>query len=118
MVKTLVNLTHSAAIAEIETVLDSYPEHPYQQAFANPELRQELVAYVLSRIKCSYSAVDEQQVPLCTYEFPGAYFEQQIQIENLIHQGICCILQEKADWVNCHIPESVQCGLEPSHWFG
>lgn len=117
MTKTLVNLTHQALLCEIETILDGYPYHPHRQAFATPDLRQELIAYVLSRIPSSYSAVDEREVPT-TYRFPGGYVEQQLQLENLVHQGICCILQDKADWVTCHIPEPFQCGVEPSHWFG
>jgi hypothetical protein len=117
MVKTLVNLTHQALIAEIENALDSYPYHPYRQAFANPDLRQDLIAYVLSRIPCTYSAIDQQNIPLFNYKLPRCYFEQQLQLENLVHQGICCILQDKADWVNCHVPQP-HCSVEPSHWFG
>ena len=118
MVKTLINLTQPAVIAEIETVVDSYPYHPYRQAFANPDLRQDLIAYVLSRIPCTYSAIDEQNLPLLNYKLSRSYLEQKLQLENLIHQRICCILQEKSDWINCHIPEPFHCNLEPSHWFG
>lgn len=118
MVKTLVNLTHQALLSKIETILDSYPYHPHQQAFATPDLRQELIAYVLSRIPCAYSAVDEQEGLFTTYRCPGDRLEHKLQLENLIHQGICCILQDKADWVTCHIPEPLGCSVEPSHWFG
>lgn len=117
MVKTLVNLTHQAVIAKIETVLDSYPYHPHRQAFANPDLRQELIAYVLTRIPCTYGALNEQSDSLLTYN-PNCYLDRHIQLESLVHQGICCILQEKADWVSSHIPEPIQCNFEPSHWFG
>ncbi|AFY88969.1 MULTISPECIES: hypothetical protein [Chroococcidiopsis] len=118
MSKTLVNLTHQALIAEVEAVLDNYPYYPHCQAFANPDLRQELIAYVLSRIPCAFSAVDDRDLTFLTYRLPGDRAEYRIQIENLIHQGICCVLQDKADWVSCHIPEPYQCGVEPSHWFG
>ncbi|PPS39961.1 late competence development ComFB family protein [Chroococcidiopsis sp. TS-821] len=117
MLKTVVNLTQQAVITEIENVLDTYPCHPYQKAFAIPDLRQELIAYVLNRIPCVYSALDkEQKSIILNYQLPSSL--QQIQLENLIHQGIYSILQEKADWVNRHLPEATQCGLEPSHWFG
>jgi ribulose bisphosphate carboxylase small subunit len=117
MFKTVVNLTQQAVITEIENVLDTYPCHPYQRAFAIPDLRQELIAYVLNRIPCVYSVVDSEQKAISfNYQLPSS--QQQLQLENLIHQGICSILQERSDWVNHHLPESVQCSIEPSHWFG
>lgn len=118
MVKTLVNLTQQALVAEIETVLDNYPYHPYQQAFANPDLRQELIAYVLSHIPCTYTISEENPSVLLTYQFRNCRLEPNIQLENFIHQGICSVLQEKTDWVNSHVPQPFHCGVEPSHWFG
>lgn len=56
MSKSIVNLTIPWVVAEIEQVLETYPHHPYQQAFANPDLRQELIAYVLTRIHNVYVA--------------------------------------------------------------
>ena len=44
----LINLTLPVVLAEIENVLDDYPENPYQIAFSLPELRQRLVAHVLT----------------------------------------------------------------------
>ncbi len=57
--KTVVNLTQQSVLGEIESVLDTYPYQPYQQAFAIPDLRQELIAFVLSRIPCLYSTMSE-----------------------------------------------------------
>lgn len=117
MFKTIMNLTQQAVVAEIENVLDTYPDHPYQQAFAIPEVRQDLIAYVLSRIPCVYSVVtSEQKIREVNYQLPSS--QQKIHLEHLIHQGIFSILQEKSDWVSRHLPDSVQCGVEPSHWFG
>jgi len=117
MFKTVVNLTKQAVISEIENVLDTYPYHPYQQAFAIPDLRSELVAYVLSRIPCVYGAINTECKSLLNHN-PHNYLEQQIQLQNIIHQGIYFLLQEKSEWITHHLPESMQCGLEPSHWFG
>lgn len=110
------NLTQQAVIAEIEDVLDTYPYHPYQQAFAIPEIRQDLIAYVLNRVPCVYSVVTNEQKQAVNYQLPCS--QQKLHLEGLVHQGIYSILQEKSDWVNRHLPDVVQCGVEPSHWFG
>ncbi len=49
MTRTIVNLLELEVSKEIEAVLSTYSNHPYQQAFAIPDIRQELIAYVLSR---------------------------------------------------------------------
>ncbi|WGV24267.1 hypothetical protein [Halotia branconii] len=125
--KTVVNLTQQSVIGEIENVLDTYPHHPYQQAFAIPDLRQELVAFVLSRIPCLYSAVSAEQISLenlekeeCSinHRVPRSALEQQIHLQNLIHQGIYTLFREKSDWISHHLCETVQPDSEPSHWFG
>lgn len=117
MFKTVVNLTEQAVISEIENVLDTYPYHPHQQAFAIPDLRSELIAYVLSHVPCVYGAISVDQKPQFNHN-PRNYLEQQVQLQNIIHQGICFLLQEKSDWITQHLPEQMQCGFEPSHWFG
>lgn len=48
--KTAVKLTSQSVAGEIEKVLDTYAYNPYQQAFAIPDLRQELLDYVVSCI--------------------------------------------------------------------
>ncbi|MFN6514574.1 MAG: hypothetical protein RMY29_008740 [Nostoc sp. CreGUA01] len=124
--KTVVNLTQQSVIGEIESVLDTYPYHPYQQAFAIPDLRQELIAFVLNRIPSFYSVISEGHIPLAeteqesllNYQLPRKRLEQQLHLQNLIHQGICSIVQEKSDWISHHLCETVQPGCEPSHWFG
>ncbi|MBC1242178.1 hypothetical protein [Nostoc sp. 2RC] len=124
--KTVVNLTQQSVIGEIESVLDTYPYHPYQQAFAIPDLRQELIAFVLNRIPSFYSVISDGNIPLAeaeqksllNYQLPRKRLEQQLHLQNLIHQGICSIVQEKSDWISHHLCEIVQPGCEPSHWFG
>ncbi|MDZ8027668.1 MAG: hypothetical protein RMY36_027890 [Nostoc sp. SerVER01] len=124
--KTVVNLTQQSVIGEIESVLDTYPYHPYQQAFAIPDLRQELIAFVLNRIPSFYSVISDRHIPLAeaeqesllNYQLPRKRLEQQLHLQNLIHQGICSIVQEKSDWISHHLCEIVQPGCEPSHWFG
>ncbi|MBW4561245.1 MAG: hypothetical protein KME32_08805 [Mojavia pulchra JT2-VF2] len=124
--KTVVKLTQQTVLGEIESVLDTYPYHPYQQAFAIPDLRQELIAFVLNRIPClDYTMFAGQNLLfeadkecLLNYKLPRGPLEQQLHLQNLIHQGISSIFQDKSDWISHHLCETVQPGLEPSHWFG
>ncbi|MFN6531268.1 hypothetical protein [Nostoc sp. ChiSLP03a] len=123
--KTVVNLTQQSIVGEIESILNTYPSHPYQQAFAIPDLRQELINFVLNRILSFYSVVSDEQIPaeaeqgsLAYYKLPRKPLEQQLHLQNLIHQGICLIVQEKSDWISHRVCETVQSACEPSHWFG
>ncbi|WP_066376224.1 MULTISPECIES: hypothetical protein [unclassified Anabaena] len=124
--RTVVNLTQQSVLGEIENVLDTYPYHPYQQAFALPDLRQELITFVLSRIPSFYSPVLEEQPTLqnCEQEsqlihkLPRSPLEQQLHLQRLIHQGIYSIFQEKSEWISHHLCQSVVAACEPSHWFG
>ncbi|AFY32890.1 hypothetical protein [Calothrix sp. PCC 7507] len=124
--KTVIKLTQQSVLGEIESVLDTYPYRPYQQAFAIPDLRQELITFVLSRIPCLYNTMTEEQIPLLEmdkeclldYKLPRSPLEQQLHVQNLIHQGIYAIFQDKSDWISHHLCETVQPGSEPSHWFG
>ncbi|OYD93779.1 hypothetical protein CDG76_17525 [Nostoc sp. 'Peltigera membranacea cyanobiont' 210A] len=123
--KMVVNLTQQSIVGEIESVLNTYPSHPYQQAFAIPDLRQELITFVLNRIPSFYSIMSDEQIPaeakqgsLAYYKLPRKPLEQQLNLQNLIHQGICLIVQEKSDWISHRVCETVQPACEPSHWFG
>ncbi|MFN6465562.1 MAG: hypothetical protein RMZ41_027585 [Nostoc sp. DedVER02] len=124
--KTVVNLTQQSVIGEIESVLDTYPYHPYQRAFAIPDLRQELITFVLNRIPSFDGAMADEHISLTQaeqgtlayYKLPRKPLEQQLHLQNLIHQGICLIVQEKSDWINHRACETVQPTCEASHWFG
>jgi hypothetical protein len=124
--KTVVNLTRESVIREIESVLDTYAYHPYQETFAIPELRQELIVFVISRIPCFYNVEFDREFPLqnimkdCQIDqkFPRSPLEQKLHIQNLIHQGIFAIMQDKSAWINNQLCDTVEPGCEPSQWFG
>ncbi|MGH1395218.1 MAG: hypothetical protein ACRAVC_14500 [Trichormus sp.] len=124
--KTVVNLTQESVLGEIENVLDTYSYHPYQQAFAIPDLREELIAFVLNRIPRFYNCLSEEQLVTpsadqetpVTQKLPRSALEQQLHLQNLIHQGIYAIFQEKSACISLHLSESVEISCEPSHWFG
>lgn len=115
MSKQIINLTSNLVTKEIENVLDTYPHHPYQQAFAIPDIRQKLTAYVLSRTRNLYTVVEDTQ------EMPrsgslGNSLEQRLYIEPLIRHGIQQILDDNSAWIGHHIP--AEASPAPSRWFG
>ncbi|WP_413174403.1 hypothetical protein [Anabaena azotica] len=124
--KTALKLTHQSVVSEIEIVLDTYPYETYQQAFAIPDLRQELISFVINRLPCFDSELSDHQIILDEEEKDNSLhhklsrnpLEQQLHLQNLIHQGIFSIIQQKSDWISHHLCETVQPGCQTSHWFG
>lgn len=117
MTKTIVNLTREALVQAIESVLETYPHHPYQKAFSLDDLRQELIAYVLSRIPNFYVV---EEYPDQSVHSTGFYHspEERWHLEAAIHQGIEYVLCNNAEQVCHHIPEEVDPAFCPSNWFG
>ncbi len=109
----IINLTLPITIQEIENVLEDYPEHPYQVAFAIHELRQKLIAHVLSHIPNRYT-VEGTQLPPRNRQSLDSSLEQRVRLETLIRGGILHILRENADWVGRHIPQNENSGNETS----
>lgn len=118
MSNKIVNLTWEVVTQEIEDVLEAYPEYPYQAAFAIPELRQKLVAYVLSRVSNDYTVMDDQEEQPSRSQHAYLSLKERLHIEVLIRAGIHQILREKADWISQHIPKMTNSGFAPSNWFG
>ncbi|MGA7936771.1 MAG: hypothetical protein WCA35_24660 [Kovacikia sp.] len=119
MTRTIVNLLTSVIAREAEEVLSTYSNHPYQQAFSIPDIRQELIAYVLSRAPGSYAVLDENN-QLQLEDFPALQpsFSDKQAIRAWIHQGIHQIFDRYSESITKHIPEADDPRLEPSHWFG
>ena len=93
MTKLIVNLTLPIVKEEIECLLETYPAPSYWQTFENPDLCQELIAYVLSRVPNFYTVVEtEEQAQLKPTRLSHS-LEQRMKIETLIHQGVQQILQ-------------------------
>lgn len=120
MTKTIVNLATSIVVQEAEAILETYPYRPYQQAFAEPELKRRLTTYVLSRVPGVYVVVNQSETTSSAVRTSLVGLDQQNQIESLIHQGIQKILSETV--IN-PTAESVEQASEeavgmPSNWFG
>jgi hypothetical protein len=123
---TVVKLTQQSVIGEIESVLDTYPYQPYQKAFAIPDLRQELISFVINRLPgfSSYTAdpdvfltKDEKDQSL-PYKLSRNPLEQKLHLQNLIHQGIFSIIQQKSELISDHLCETVESPCQASSWFG
>lgn len=97
MTKTLINLTVTVIGEEIDSILDTYPEYPYQLAYVSLDLRQELMAYVLNRVQSVYIVVDENEQPSSPSQFQRYTLEESLRREAVIHQGIHYILHKKAE---------------------
>ncbi len=116
--KTVVKLTQESVVAEVENILDTYPNYPYQQTFAIPDLRKDLIAYVLDHIPSLRSGINVEKAWAAYYKLPRTPLEQQLHLQSLIHQGIYSIMQEKSDAISEQFCETIQPACEPSHWFG
>jgi len=115
MPKTLVNITLSVVTEEVEIILESYPRYPYQEAFSPSGLRQDLIAYVLSRVPNTYSAIEASESASNQTVEVRCSSEQLLHIENLIHTGIRDVLYSyhKIDYL---VPERVRFGAIVSSW--
>jgi len=123
--KTVVKLTQQSVIGEINSVLDTYPYQPYQQAFAIPELRQELISFVIHRLPGFHSQIpdnllinDDDKFNSFYNKLSGHPLEQQLHLQKLIHQGISSIIRDKSDFISNHLCETVEPNCQTSHWFG
>jgi hypothetical protein len=101
----LINLTLPLVITEIENVLEDYPQFPYQIAFSLPEMRQRLLAHVLTHIPNRY-VVQGEKLTLKEPKFlhPSPIYER-VQMENLIHGGILHLLRENAESIGSRLTQ-------------
>ncbi|AFZ18846.1 hypothetical protein [Allocoleopsis franciscana] len=106
MSKQLVNLTLPVVTEEIENILETYPAHPYQQVFSAAGLRQDLIAYVLSRVPNTYTVIEETQSSLNPTLLPHYSSERLLNIEHWIHLGIRDVLHVY-NRSNCYMPQTV-----------
>lgn len=117
MTQAIVNLAQPIVREKVDQILQTYPLHPYQQAFAASDLRQKLVAYVLSRMPSLYVTFAED--PGCALTAPANCYsrEQHGEIDQLIRQGIEHLLSQPAGWLRS-TAEAAEPELMPSSWFG
>jgi len=109
----LINLTLPFVIEQVQDILDDYPERPYQVAFSIHELRQKLIAHVLSQIPNRYTVEGVQEPPRDPkLRYPSS-LEQRLHMETLIRGSILHILRENADWLGRHIFQTENSDSKP-----
>lgn len=105
MAYKLINLTLPLVIKQVQDILDDYPEHPYQVAFSIYELRQKLIAHVLSQIPNIHTVEGVQELPTDPKLLYPSSLEQRLYMETLIRGSILHLLRENADRISRHIPQ-------------
>jgi hypothetical protein len=100
----LINLTLPTVVQEIEDVLDEYPPHPYHAAFAIHELRQKLIAHVLSHIPNRYTVEGVQEPTTNLKARHVSPLAERLHMEMFIRAGILHILRENADFLSRNLP--------------
>jgi hypothetical protein len=119
MFRQMINLTELEINREIESVLEHYAEYPYQQAFAAPDLRQELIAYVLNRVSSYYTVIEpDRDSAVEALRSNSSSLQVESCREAVIHQGIQHIFCTKAEQIQHHLPEETDSSRAASHWFG
>jgi len=118
MSTVIVNRTLPLILKTIEQVLVTYPHHPQQQFFANPDKRQALTAYVLTRMYCTYDVADEAELDFLSETPQPQPSAMELYVESLVHQGINAILCHEEAALECVIPEEEVVTVAVSHWFG
>ncbi|MBN3926095.1 hypothetical protein [Nostoc sp. NMS4] len=103
MSHTLINLTLPIVIQEIENVLHEYPEHPYQFAFSIHELRQKLIAHILSHVPNRYVVEEVQESSSHSKVNYSSPLKERLHLETVVHGSILHVLRENADWLSHHI---------------
>ncbi|MBD3883688.1 hypothetical protein IFO70_18135 [Phormidium tenue FACHB-886] len=94
MPKSIANLTMLVVCAEIEQITDTHYHYPYPYIFAHSDLRQELIAYVLTRVRNVHITVEQEKEADINAETTPCPTEIKLQIEDLIHQGVHYVLQK------------------------
>ena len=102
---------------EIENALELYPDERYKKAFANPELRQKLVDYVMSGIQSVHPVRAQRQNLPVKPKFPYHSLELRLHIENYVHWGIEYLLAVNSNWVSHLITQELEPSYNSSHEF-
>lgn len=127
MPQKIINLTCLLVIQEVKDILATYPETPYQEAFAEAELYNQLINQVLNRIPDqSYTILYEsEKLPKNPRRF-YASMEERMMVEELIHQTIIALLeaqrkktlQSPASEDNCSANAAMTSNKKIYRWFG
>ena len=97
MDRTKGNLSLLVVTEEVDNVLEIYAHHPDLEALFTSQFRQELIDYVISKIKKVYLAQKERSNQLFLPKLPYYSLELRLGIEKYIYEGIERILKTNSD---------------------
>lgn len=119
MANKLINLTLLKVNAEITRSLPTYPEDIHQKISQDSNFKNKLLAYVLTRIPNRYIATNEENIPAVLPKSVFYSLPEQIEIEELIQQGVYYLVNKQATAYNFsrHSRKS-DSAYTPSDWFG
>lgn len=92
---SIVNLTLLDVSAELENLSAFYPAQIQRIILGNPDLRKKLLAYVLQRINNHYVAKSRENQHLIPAHILYCSTLEQLEIEELINQGIYTLLKQQ-----------------------
>lgn len=93
----LINLTLPQVIREIESVLEEYPEYPYQIAFSVHEFRQKLIAQVLSQVPNQFAIAGEPVPSRKPTPRHSSLIAERLYLDTVVRGSILHVLRENAD---------------------
>ncbi|MBI4783085.1 MAG: hypothetical protein HY785_17450 [Oscillatoriophycideae cyanobacterium NC_groundwater_1537_Pr4_S-0.65um_50_18] len=88
----------------IEDVLDDYPVHPYHAAFSMPELRQKLIAHIISQIFPRHGSETVQESSDFAQVWQCSRLQAQLRMDMLVRGSILHMLRENATWLSQQLP--------------
>ncbi len=104
----LSNLTLPLIVQEIESVLEAYPEHPYQVAFSLHEFWQKLIAQVLSQVPNQFAIAGEPAPVRKPTPRHASHLAERLYLDTVVRGSILHVLRENAERLCALL-------LEPKH---
>ena len=105
----------TAIAGEIEAILPTYPQHPYQRVFADRDVKQRLIDYVLKQVPRK-SPIDGMSAGSAAFQRKPSN-SQLDQLRVLVHLGLVDVLRDITDRPRVVRMDNFS-DNEPSHWFG
>lgn len=106
----------TAIAREIEAILPTYPRDPYQLLFADGDIKQELIEYVLKQLPEGRST---ERTPVGKGSPNRQTADEKIdQVRVLVHLGLTDVLREYTARSRVIAIDDYLYNNEPSHWFG
>ncbi len=94
MAKSIINLTMPVILEEIDSILESEPYCTQIYLLPLAELRQMLVVYALSNVRCRIREIDRTDKDIISFRSSPSALEEHLQVEAVILQGIQYLLYE------------------------